>query len=523
MNYRDRRDFLKLLGKSSMAVVLSSYLMPTKIYANATEDLGDFKALVVLQLMGGNDSFTMFVPTDKTDGSKTGYELYSDARSSLTRIKDNDMMSHLRTLRDAKGFLTLNAGAGNPYIPTGSDGLNLEEIYTHSMYIHDQHFEGKIGTHGAMPELANLLDLGKGAVIQNVGNIKQLSTKEELQSDRSLYPPFLGAHNQQENLTQTGVASTITHPTGWLGRLADRWNSESEVNSSIYGMNINLTRSGSNKMLYGENTSGFNYSYEGPKALLDVNETLYGNLLNTERRDLFKKLFKGSQKTVHDNLGYLLEDWANINGLGDPFASVTDSYGKTLSEIPLFDDYYLDSGADSKIIQSFTTAAKLISLAKDRGEKRVVINLSIGGFDTHNTQFRQHLKAYRGISIGLDKFTRAMDHLGISDKVTTFSISEFGRNLRTNGRGTAHGWGGSYFAVGDAVQPGNHGTFPDLTLAGKDDKRTSGTLIPTSSVTQYYATILKWFAANEATLKNVLPELVNFDEDTWDLGFMKTT
>ena len=143
-----------------------------------------------------------------------------------------------------------------------------------------------------------------------------------------------------------------------------------------------------------------------------------------------------------------------------------------------------------------------------------------GGYDTHSKQDGMQVKAYRGLSIALDKFTRAMDELNLSEKVTTFNISEFGRTTVSNGNGTDHGWGSSHFVLGGAVKAGNYGTFPDLTPGGVDDASTKGRLIPTTSYTQYYATIVKWFGADDEVLHKVFDELKNFPGKE-DLGFMQ--
>jgi uncharacterized protein (DUF1501 family) len=60
--------------------------------------------------------------------------------------------------------------------------------------------------------------------------------------------------------------------------------------------------------------------------------------------------------------------------------------------------------------------------------------------------------------------------------------------------------------------------MPDLTL-GSDDISHKGRLIPTTSMTQYYATLLKWFGVDTVTMAKVLPELTNFDLK--NLGFMR--
>ncbi len=300
--------------------------------------------------------------------------------------------------------------------------------------------------------------------------------------------------------------------------MADKW--DSIEGNSIHGMNFNLSGKGNKKMLYGKRTTGFNIRSSGPINFEALNKSKYADVMSVERRDIFKKLFNNSRQDAYGKLDALIADWKSVTGDNDPFSGLTDAYATPIFDTPLLEDHYLDDGIDANVISKLTGAARLIALAKLKGEKRVVISVGIGGFDTHARQYEKHSPNYRGISIGLDRFTRAIEHLGLSNNVTTFSLSEFGRCTVANGDGTDHGWGSSFFVLGGSVKAGNYGTFPDLTPGGVDDSSNKGRLIPTTSVTQYYATILKWFGADEGTLDEVLPELRDFD--IRDLGFMKT-
>jgi len=148
-----------------------------------------------------------------------------------------------------------------------------------------------------------------------------------------------------------------------------------------------------------------------------------------------------------------------------------------------------------------------------------VIYITIGGWDTHSNMHITHAPSLRGLSLSVDKFMRAIESMGLLDQVTLMSVSEFGRSLGSNSGGTDHAWGSTHFILGGAVKPGNYGTIPDLTLGGDDDYTDKGRFIPTTSFSQYYATVLKWFGANSSQINKILPELNNFTKK--DLGFFK--
>ena len=50
------------------------------------------------------------------------------------------------------------------------------------------------------------------------------------------------------------------------------------------------------------------------------------------------------------------------------------------------------------------------------------------------------------INTAVSAFVTEMKHTGLWNNVTLVLVSDFGRTLTWNGRGTDHGWGGHYFA-----------------------------------------------------------------------------
>jgi uncharacterized protein (DUF1501 family) len=170
------------------------------------------------------------------------------------------------------------------------------------------------------------------------------------------------------------------------------------------------------------------------------------------------------------------------------------------------------------MLKQLKAVAKLAKIGKDRGLKRQIFYVKDGGYDTHNNQSQQHARKLRGLSLGLGDFYRALESMGMENEVTLISTSDFGRSTGDNGDGTDHAWGGSYFALGGAVKGGTYGVAPDLTLGSEDDYTHKGRLIPTTSNTQYFATVVRWFGLDDDSLHAIFPELKNFEQK--DLGFM---
>jgi uncharacterized protein (DUF1501 family) len=110
--------------------------------------------------------------------------------------------------------------------------------------------------------------------------------------------------------------------------------------------------------------------------------------------------------------------------------------------------------------------------------------------------------------------------LGISDRVTTFTGSDFGRTLTPNNDGSDHGWGSMHFVMGGAVNGQRiYGTPPAIGNNTADDVG-QGRLLPTMSVDQYAATLSTWFGVSAGNLSTVLPNIGNYDPATWNLGFV---
>jgi uncharacterized protein (DUF1501 family) len=149
---------------------------------------------------------------------------------------------------------------------------------------------------------------------------------------------------------------------------------------------------------------------------------------------------------------------------------------------------------------------------------RQIFLVAAGGFDTHDYQLTDQPKLLADVSKSIKAFYDAMSEIGMSEQVTLFTQSDFGRTLTSNGDGSDHGWGGVQLVSGGAVRGGRlYGQYPLLEIDGPLEIG-GGSFTPTISSDQYAATLASWFGVNDADLPAVAPNVVNFSSR--NLGFL---
>ncbi len=484
---KNRRDFLKYVAISGL-YSLGGF---SKLQAASFQD---YKAIVVLYLGGGNDGLNTFIPS--SSDQKSGYGNYASIRDNI-RVKENPLTL---VVNDGK----LDLSGKNPY----ADNDSLKESYTKGFYLHDGL---DVATNALMPEIAHLINQKKVAIVANCGNLISPATKRELLEKKKPLPPFLYAHNHQTKLALNGLAGKLDF-TGWGGRIYDRWR---DINpKTIYGMNIAISRT--THLFDGVYTQPLVINAGGPTKYAHIKRELYDDYLLSHREDIFKKLYNRYRRHSFEMQEKISSDWENAQD----FSSLKNAYGETLFSMPSNETLSQSSPtlASGNLLRDFKAVAKLAKIGKDEGINREIFHIYDGGYDTHNNQTQQHAKKLRGLSLGVGDFYRALESMGMQNEVTLVVISEFGRSTGNNADGTDHAWGGNYFVVGGGVKGGLYGRMPDLTLGGEDDLTKKGRLIPTTSFTQLYATVVKWFGADEVMLLQIFPELANFQMK--DLGFM---
>ena len=138
--------------------------------------------------------------------------------------------------------------------------------------------------------------------------------------------------------------------------------------------------------------------------------------------------------------------------------------------------------------------------------RRQIFFVNHHGWDTHDSD-NAHQSEY--LSECMTTFQDTMERLGLEDRVTTFTLSDFGRSLSPNGAGTDHGWGNHALVMGGAVRGGEiYGTMPRISPDSPD--AWEDRMIPTLASEQYLAEIVRWFGADNDDLDVIFPNLHTF-------------
>lgn len=352
------------------------------------------------------------------------------------------------------------------------------------------------GLHPAMPGVQMLFESGRLAFVNNVGPLIEATTREAFFAGSANLPPQLFSHNDQQDQWHS-LKGREQSRTGWAGRIADMISTQ--VSEQRLATNVSLF--GSSLFQSGEETVAYVMGPNGPIRF----EGFGGNGFELEQRRAVERILDASPDSVYARAYAAVQRRA---------IATVDIVSDTLSAQPPPATPF----PDSLLGQQLATVARLIKAREELGMRRQICFVAVGGFDTHDDQINLQPGLLGGVSEALAAFYDATVELGVAHQVTTFTQSDFGRTLTSNGTGTDHGWGGIQMVMGDAVAGRDcYGQYPLLAIDGPDDIG-GGRLIPTTSSDQYAATLARWFGIDEADLAAVAPHIDNFVQR--DLGFM---
>lgn len=355
---------------------------------------------------------------------------------------------------------------------------------------------GSYGLHPGMEGLQNLFNSGRAAVVANVGPLLYPITKAEYQASSVPVPAQLFSHSDQQVLWQTPTADASDR-RGWGGRLADLFYS-SNINQQL---SMNISIDGENVFQSGNSIVPYFVGQNGAEGIYFVNEEPW----NAPRRNAFLALRDATQ-------GHALQrEYAGrVRRAMDNETMVSAALNSAPALTTIF--------PDTNLGRQLRMVARLISARSALQMDRQIFFVGQGGYDTHDGQLTDHPQRLADLSASLTAFYDSMSTMGLGDQVTSFTASDFGRTLTSNGDGTDHGWGSHHFVVGDAVQGARIiGAMPDLTVGGPDDADW-GQIIPQLAVDQYAATLSSWYGMSDTDRALVFPNLSRFNSP--NLGFM---
>ena len=346
----------------------------------------------------------------------------------------------------------------------------------------------RMALHPSLAPLKTLFDSGRVALAMNVGTLTAPLTLPGYNAGADR-PSKLFSHNDQQATWNSGGPDT---PNGWGGRAADLM----LAGNGSAGLFTAIT-TGGGLFLTGQHATAYQVGTNGSTEVAkvfgsDAATAAIKRVMQQSSTHLFQETHAA---VARQSIAADLQVRAAIGG-GPSLVFPNTSLGNQL-----------------KIV------ARLIAARSTLGPKRQVFFVSLGGWDMHNNLIADHPGQLGQVADAMKAFYDATVTLGLADKVTTFTASDFGRTLSNNGDGSDHGWGSYHFVMGDAVDGKRwFGQLPAMAVNGPDDVG-GGRLLPAIAVDQYAATLATWFGVPVGNLADVIPRIGRFG--TANLGFMK--
>lgn len=495
-----RRAFLRRSAQlAATGVALPTALNLAAMGEAAAFNATDYKALVCVFLYGGNDYANTVVTYD--DAS---YALYDKARGVIGAAPGT------------AGSISIAKSALTPTL------LNPDIALAGGR---------QFALHPAMGGLAGLFNSGKAAVQLNVGPLVVPMDKAGYQSgNRSAnpLPPKLFSHNDQQSIWQSSSPEGSTK--GWGGEIGDLA-LQSNVGSSTFTC-ISVT--GNSVFLTGDAAQSYQVGSDGPVQISSIarpNNTggAYGF---GEIGEAMRVMTTGLDMNNQLERAYNTVTKRAVDSQTTVSGAIKSSYDTDKKIYPAPFDKFVsvikDGQGNSTVVKNplneqLRMVARLIAARSALGDpKRQVFMVSLGGFDLHDNLIANQPKLMQYVSDAMTAFYQTTFDLGVADKVTAFTASDFGRTLNNNGDGSDHGWGSHHMVVGGAVKGKSfYGYAPPV---GNGELRSTadvdqwnvgqGRLLPTTSVDQYAGTLAKWFGVENSELNGILPNLRNFTGQT---------
>jgi uncharacterized protein (DUF1501 family) len=426
----------------------------------ASPAFSDYKALVCIFLLGGNDSNNTVVALDPTE-----YGSYSAIRGSLA-------LSHV-------------------------DLLAIQSSRT----------GGRFGLHPSLGRLQALWLQGKCGIVANVGTLVEPLTRERLFARASKIPYQLYSHSDQQQAWETANAISPSQ-IGWGGTVADlvrdpAVNFPSVV--SVSGLSAFCRGRQSKPIVMPPAPAALNRAFvlERPGDMAE--SSAFRALIAQGRAGRSPALVRDMAEIIADAV-------AQSEALkSDPAISTefpATNLGNQLKQVAKLIKFAPAVGLKRQVffcsLGGFDTHNNQGLLTGNHADLLSELSNAMGAFYDATVEL--------GLGAQVTTFT-------LSDFNRTLKPGGTGADI-----GTDHAWGGHHFVMGDAVVGGElHGAFPAMALDGPNDAdrgpSARGRWIPTLAVDQYAATLAHWFGVQAGDLPLIFPNLANFGST--NLGFLR--
>jgi uncharacterized protein (DUF1501 family) len=364
----------------------------------------------------------------------------------------------------------------------------------------------RYGLHPGMSALQSLFNAGDAAMLCNVGTLVEPFDAAAVESGAPL-PLGLFSHADQIQQWQTSIPD-VRSAQGWGGRIADLLQGGDPAN----GISMSISLSGSNVFQSGASSSEYAVSAEGDGAI-----GLNGYDNGTPEGDFRKSIVDALLAVNHEHI--LRREYS---GRLEAAVQAQQVFTAALATVPPFATPF----SPGPFSQSLRQIARIIAAREELQATRQTFFITVGGWDHHDDVLDNQAAMLPGIADGLLEFRNALVEIGMLQQVTTFTISDFGRTLTSNGKGSDHGWGGHHIVMGGGVQGGQfYGDYPLIQPASPLDMG-RGRYAPTTAVDQYFAELALWFGVSPGKLSTVLPNIGRFYDTAAGqapVGFMSTS
>lgn len=444
-----RREFLKRGAAASVLGGAAPWVLNLAAIGEASaQTVGSYKALVCVFLYGGNDHGNSLVPYDSASHAQ-----YSTLRGTLA------------TARDA---LTPTLLAPTTALPGGLQFALAPQL---------------------LP-LKTLYDNGAMAPLLNVGPLTQPTTKTQYNARSVPLPPKLFSHNDQQSVWQSSLPEGAT--SGWGGRMGDLFmagNGQATFTA--------ISVSGNAVYMSGRDVVQYQVSSSGSVAISGIGSSLYGS------------------NAAAQALRTLITTAPSSNAMQQAHVAVTQrsiAADSTLRAALAASPPPATVFPATNLGRQLQMVTRIIAARQALGATRQVFFVSLGGFDHHDALLANHPGLLTQVADAMAAFYQSTVDMNIASQVTSFTASDFGRTLSSNGDGSDHGWGSHHFVVGGAVRARSFiGTVPQLGDNGPDDVG-QGRLLPTMAVDQLGATLATWMGVSASNLPLVVPGIANFTQ-----------